>query len=386
MFESTFADAGRRDWVDGDGDEGGDGGGSDGADATTRIATVGCGNYARSVSIPAMARGDYARPTVVVSGDADKRSALADDFGVTALDYDEYEAGAATDEYDAVYVATPNRLHLPHVETAAGHGKHVICEKPLEATVERAERLVAACEDAGVRLMTAYRMQIDPVVRRLREFVAAGGIGDLQRAVGDFTFPVLAGDAGPEQWRLDGRLAGGGALYDVGVYPLNTARFVAGDDPTAVSATVRSPDDAFHEVDQHVDFRVEFGAGDGGTGGGDGGTGSGNADGWVGNFSASFSGHPNTSLELLGTEGRIAVRSAFQPGADREVTVETTEGTMELAGLGADETVEEFDYFAHAVATGGDIEPDGADGLVDMRTLAAAQASARAGERIELER
>ncbi|QZP38657.1 D-xylose 1-dehydrogenase Gfo6 [Halobaculum magnesiiphilum] len=374
MFESTFADAGRRDWVDSGGDEGGngDGSGSDGDDTTTRIATVGCGNYARSVSIPAMARGDYARPTVVVSGDADKRAALADEFGVTALDYDEYEAGAATDEYDAVYVATPNRLHLPHVETAAGHGKHVICEKPLEATVERAERLVGACEDAGVRLMTAYRMQTDPVMRRLRAFVAAGGIGDLQRAVGDFTFPVLAGDAGPEQWRLDGRLAGGGALYDVGVYPLNTARFVAGDDPTAVSATVRSPDDAFDEVDQHVDFRVEFGGGD--------------ADGWVGNFSASFSGHPNTSLELLGTEGRIAVRSAFQPGADREVTVETAEGTMEFAGLGADETVEEFDYFAHAVATGGDIEPDGADGLVDMRTLAAVQASARAGERIELER
>ncbi|WP_435062778.1 D-xylose 1-dehydrogenase Gfo6 [Halobaculum sp. EA56] len=353
MFESTFADASRRDWAD------------DGTDATVRIATVGCGNYARSVSLPAMERGEYAAPTVVVSGDADKRATLADEFGVTALDYDEYEAGAATDEYDAVYVATPNRLHLPHVETAASHGKHVICEKPLEATVDRAERLVAACDDAGVRLMTAYRMQTDPVVRRLREFVAAGGIGDVQRAVGDFTFPVLGGDAGPDQWRLDGRLAGGGALYDVGVYPLNTARFLAGDDPVAVSATTRSPDPAFEEVDQHVDFGVEF-------------------DGWVGNFSASFSGHPNTSLELLGSDGRVAVRSAFQPGADREVTVETPTGTLDLTGAGADETVEEFDYFAHAVATDAGVDPDGADGLVDMRTLAAAQESAASGRRVEL--
>ncbi|SHG84276.1 Gfo/Idh/MocA family protein [Halobaculum gomorrense] len=371
MFESTFADAGRRDWAGDEGD-----GVDAGSDAVTRIATVGCGNYARSVSIPAMARGDYAAPTVVVSGDAEKRARLVDEFGVTAIDYDEYEAGAATDEYDAVYVATPNRLHLPHVETAADHGKHAICEKPLEATVERAERLVAACDDAGVRLMTAYRMQTDPVIRRLREFVAGGGIGDLQRAVGDFTFPVLGGDAGPDQWRLDGRLAGGGALYDVGVYPLNTARFLAGDDPVAVSATTRSPDPAFDEVDQHVDVRVEFG------GGAD--ADSADSDGWIGNVSASFSGHPNTSLELLGSDGRIAVRSAFQPGADREVTVETAEGTVKLAGVGADETVEEFDYFAHAVATGGDIEPDGADGLIDMRTLAAAQASARTGERIKL--
>jgi len=380
MFESTFADARRRDWVDDDGDDTGDHGGD--ADAVTRIATVGCGNYARSVSIPAMERGDYAAPTVVVSGDSEKRSRLADEFGVTAIGYDEYESGVASDEYDAVYVATPNRLHLPHVETAAAHGKHVICEKPLEATVERAERLVAACDDAGVGLMTAYRMQTDPVMRRLREFVAGGGIGDLQRASGDFTFPVLGGDAGPDQWRLDGHLAGGGALYDVGVYPLNTARFLAGDDPVAVSATTRSPDPAFDEVDQHVDFRVEVGAAsgvaDGDTGAVDGG------DGWVGNFSASFSGHPNTSLELLGSEGRIAIRSAFQPGADREVTVETTEGTIELAGVGADETVEEFDYFAHAVATDGDVEPDGGDGLVDMRTLAAIQTSARTGARVEL--
>jgi len=352
MFDGTLAEAGRRDWADGE-------------EATVRLATVGCGTYARTVSIPAMAAGDYADPTVVVSGDPGKREALTAEFGATALDYDEFAAGAATDEYDAVYVATPNRLHLPHAETAAGHGKDVICEKPLEATVDRAESLVAACEDAGVRLMTAYRMQTDPVIRRIREFVAAGGVGDLRRATGEFTFPVLAGDAGPDQWRLDGRLAGGGALFDVGVYPLNTARFVAGDDPVAVSATTRSPDPAFEEVDQHVDFRVEFA-------------------GWVGDFSASYTGYPNTELELLGTDGRVAIRSAFEPGADREVTVETPEGTLELTGAGADETVEEFDYFAHATATGAAIDPDGRDGLVDVRTLAAALESAASGERVEL--
>ncbi|WP_277555379.1 D-xylose 1-dehydrogenase Gfo6 [Halobaculum limi] len=358
MFDTVFTDLPRRDWV------------TDRADGATgetlRIATVGCGNYARNVSIPAMVDGEYAEPTVVVSGDPEKRASLTEEFGVTAIDYDAYEAGAATDEYDAVYVATPNRLHLPHAETAARHGKHVVCEKPLEATVDRAERLVTACADADVRLMTAYRMQTDPVMRRLREFVDAGGIGTVQRASGDFTFPVLGGDAGPDQWRLDGHLAGGGALFDVGVYPLNTARFLTSDDPVAVSASTRSPDSAFDEVDQHVDMRVAF-------------------DGWMGNFSASFSGHANTELELLGSDGRVTVRSAFQPGADREVTVETPDGTLTVEGRGADETVEEFDYFAYAVTTGATIEPDGADGLVDMRTLAAVQESAATGERVSLD-
>ncbi|UIO99278.1 Gfo/Idh/MocA family oxidoreductase [Halobaculum sp. CBA1158] len=352
MYDTTLSETRRRDW---DGD----------ATGTLRLAIVGCGNYARSVSIPAIVEGRYAEATVAVSGDPDKRASLADEFGVTAVDYDEYEAGAATDEYDAVYVATPNRLHLPHVRTAASHGKHVICEKPLEATVARAEELVAACEDAGVRLMTAYRMQTDPVMRRLREFVADGGIGDLRRATGDFAFPVLGGGRDPDQWRLDGRLAGGGALYDVGVYPLNTARFLAGDDPVAVSATTRSPDPAFDEVDQYADFRVEF-------------------DDWVGGFSAAFSGREHTFLELLGSDGRVAVESAFQPGVARDVTVETAEGRVAVADAGADETVEEFDYFAHAVLSDGDIEPDGADGLVDMRTLKAIQESAASGARVEL--
>lgn len=353
MFDTTLADVRRRDWE------------ADGVAGTVRLATVGCGEHARNTSIPAMAEAEYAEPTVAVSGDPDTRAALADERGLVTIDYGEYEAGEAADEYDAAYVATPNRLHLPHVETAARLGKDVICEKPLEATADRAARLVDACDDAGVRLMTAYRMQLDPVTRRLREVVARGGIGEPQRATGDFTADVLGGDRGPDQWRLDARLAGGGAMADVGVYPLNTARFLTGDDPLAVSATTRSPDAAFDGVDQHVDFRCEF-------------------DGWVGDFSASFSGHPNDSLELLGSDGRIAVRSAYVPGPDREATVETPEGTLELSGADADETVEEFDYFAHALLTDGDIEPDGADGLADLRALAAVYESAASGSRVEL--
>lgn len=334
----------------------------DGTDATLRMAVVGCGGYTRNVSLPAIAAADYAEPGVVVSGTPETRDALTTEYDVRALDYDAYAAHAATDAYDAVYVATPNGLHLPHVKTAAEAGKAVICEKPLEATVDRAEQLVDACRESNVPLMTAYRMQTDPVIRRLRAFLEAGGIGDVTRVGGDFTFPVL-GSRGPDQWRLDPELAGGGALFDVGVYPLNTSRFLLGTDPVAVSATVRSSP-PIAAVDEHTDFRVEF---DQGT---------------VGNFSASFSGHPNTELTILGEDGRVTVRSAFEPGRDRTVVVETDTGRVELDGLGADETREEFDYFAHAVLTDRTIEPDGTDGLIDMRTMAAALESAKQGERV----
>ncbi|MFB6176301.1 MAG: Gfo/Idh/MocA family protein, partial [Halobaculum sp.] len=149
-------------------------------------------------------------------------------------------------------------------------------------------------------------------------------------------------------------------LYDVGVYPLNTARFLLGADPVAVSATA-SGDGPFADVDEHTHFHVEF------------------PDDVVGNFSASFSGHGSTFLTVLGTDGEIEIRNAFGPNGDREVRIETDDGSTTVAGLGADETREEFDYFAHAVLTDGEIEPDGEDGLRDLRVLEAVQDAAASG-------
>lgn len=338
-----------------------------------RYAVVGLGGYARNVSLPAIERGSYAAVGAVVSGDPTKADRVAAEYDAVPLSYESYAAGEATGAYDAVYVATPNREHRPHVETAAEHGRHVLCEKPLDATVDRAAASVEACAAADVRLMTAYRMQTDPVVRGLRRLIAEGVVGDPVKLFGDFTFPVLAGDRGVDQWRLDAALAGGGALYDVGVYPLNTARFLLDADPVAVTATAvggdgeeRSSATPFAEVDAHTHFHVEF------------------PDGVVGNFSASFRGAGNATLTLVGTDGRVRVEDAFQPSHDRRVVVETGDERVEIEGVGGDETVAAFDYFAHAVRTDGAIDPDADDGLTDQRVLAAIRRAATDGERVAL--
>jgi predicted dehydrogenase len=333
-------------------------------DGEIRMAVVGIGNYARHVSIPAIEAGDYCTFTVGVSGTPETRRAVAEEYDVRTIDYEAYAEGAAADAYDAVYIATPNRLHLPHAETAAGHDKAVICEKPLEATTDRARQLVEACEDAGVTLMTAYRMQADPVVRRLREAIAAGELGTVRRAFGNFTFDVLGGSGGPDQWRLDGHLAGGGALMDVGVYPLNTTRYLLDADPVAVRGeTRRSP--PIDDVDEHVDFTVRFPDA-------------------IGNFAASFSGHANATLELHGAEGVLRLREAFQPRRQRTLTVESAAGRAVFEDVGRDETREEFDYFAHCLLTDRRPDPDGRDGLTDVEAMMGVYESARSGERIPL--
>jgi xylose dehydrogenase (NAD/NADP) len=340
---------------------------------TVRIAVVGVGGFARETALPAIAAGEYCEATVLVTGSPEANAGVAEEYGARVLDYDAYAAGEASEEYDAVYVATPNALHLPHVETAAGLGKDVLCEKPLEATADRAERLVDACEDAGVTLLTAYRMQVDPVVRRLREFVADGGVGDPIRAVGNFSVDVVP-RAGPDQWRLDADLAGGGALMDLGVYPLNTTRFLLDDDPVAVvGARIRGDDAAgpFDEVEEHVEFGVGFGGADPGD------------EGPTGLFSASYSGHRNAVLTVLGSEGRFRLTSAFGAQNDRHVVVERGGVRQRFDGGGAPEVRELFDYFACRTAAGEPLGPadrlGGRDGLADVRTADAVYRAASDG-------
>jgi xylose dehydrogenase (NAD/NADP) len=335
-MHEAFTDVRERDW-------------DTGAEGTVRLAVVGCGGFARGVVLPAVDDCDYLQVTVGVSGSEGNRTAVAERFGLETTDYDGYAAGDLADAYDAVYVATPNRRHLPHAETAAEQGKAVVCEKPLEATAARAERLVEACAD--VPLMTAYRMQTDPLVRRLREFIRAGGIGSVYKLAGDFSFPVLMGSRGPDQWRLDAELAGGGALMDVGVYPLNTTRFLLDAEPAWVDGHTRTGG-PYADVDRDVAFRVGFDEPDA-----------------VGSFTASFAGHPNADLTIHGDEGVVRLFDAFQPDRGRRLVVETDDRSYELAGAGGGDVREEFDYFAHAVLAGAEVEPDGADGLADVQLM-----------------
>ncbi len=332
-----------------------------GPDGVVRVAVVGLGSFGRRVALPALASATYCDPTVVVSGSEDAVAAATDEYGVEGLDYDSYADGAAVDAYDAVYVATPNGRHLPHARTAATNGKAVLCEKPLEATVERAEALVDAC--SAVPLMTGYRIQTEPVYRRLRSFVRAGGIGTPVAVTGRFTHPMFGGSRTTDDWRFDTELSGGGALILLGVYPLNTARFVLGSEPVAVDGVTRGSG-PFEDVDEHVDFHAVFPEA-------------------VGSFTASFGARHHTHFGIQGTDGRIDVANAFGPNEHRRVAVETADGRFSVTA-GGQEVVEEFDYFGHGVLTGEPFEPDGADGLADVRIVAAVYRAATEGHRVEL--
>ena len=338
-------------------------------DDPVRFAMVGLGWWTREQAMPAVASAALCETTVVVSGDHEKADRVAADSGTVehALTYDQFHDGAASDAYDAVYVVTPNALHLPFVETAADFGKAVLCEKPMEATVDRAERMVETCEDAGTTLMVAYRMHTEPAVRRARECIREGVIGDPVFVHANMSEPILDLVPDPDQWRLDPDLSGGCAVMDIGIYSLNTSRFLLDADPLAVSGSVASVEEAFDDVpDEHAAFQVTF------------------PEHTFAVCTASQNAHMASHIEVLGTEGRVSVEPAFYPWDDRALTIERGETSVDVSFEQIDQMEEEFEYFSHCLLSGEDPHPDGEHGLADIETIKAVYEASESGETVEL--
>ncbi|WP_330632992.1 D-xylose 1-dehydrogenase Gfo6 [Halocatena halophila] len=341
---------------------------------TLRIAMVGLGWWTRAQAIPAVERSNFCETTVVVSSSAETAAAVEKqtDSVETALTYEAFVDGEAIESYDAVYICTPNARHLPYASAAADHGKAILCEKPIEATTERADQLIRATED--VPLMVAYRMQTDPQVRRMRELIATGAIGDpvgVHGHMGQQLLDVVSTD--PDQWRLAPELAGYGAtVMDLGIYPLNTARFVLDADPVSVTAQMHSVDQAFCDVpDQHATFTVKF------------------DDGTYAACTASQHAHRSGHLRIVGTSGELVLESTFLGQSSQQLTVYRPDGrSLDINdGRGdvfGDEMTEEFDYFADRVLGENPIYPNGEHARTDMQTLSAIYTAAKDGVEVSI--
>ena len=337
-------------------------------EGTVRFAMVGLGWWTMDHAIPATNELEHLETTTVVSSTTEKAQGVADDHETIdhALTYDEFQDGAAADAYDAVYIATPNALHLPYVETAAEYDKAVLCEKPIEANVERAEKLAQAASDITIGL--EYRMHIQPAVRMMRELVADGFIGDVTHVHGDMSQLLMEINDSPDQWRLNPDLAGaGGSVTDLGVYSINTTRYVVGKDPVAVSGATWSGTEPFTSIpDERSAFTVEF------------------SDGVLGSFTASQNAHRTSHLRVVGTEGELLLDDAFL-GDERVLTVERGDTTITTEFEQIEETERSLEFFADHVLTGTPIERDAEHGLVDQYAIDAVYESAETGERVDLD-
>jgi D-xylose 1-dehydrogenase (NADP+, D-xylono-1,4-lactone-forming) len=338
-------------------------------DGTVRYALIGLGWWTTDVAIPAIADSDLGTVSVLVSSSTEKAEEIAAANDVEhGISYDEYHDGAASDAYDAVYIGTPNAFHLEYAETAADLGKAVLCEKPMEATVERAERLVEACEDADVPLMIAYRMHTEPAVRRARDLVESGFIGDPVSVYGTNNQRLLEMIPDHDQWRLDPDITGyGTSVMDLGIYSINTARYLLRRDPITVHSQMSTHHEAFADVPDERSSSTLL------------------LDDVHMVSTTSQRAHDDTQLKLIGTEGTIELDPAFHGQASLRLSRGDLSVTVDHETYDAEREVREvFDYFADRVLTGEEIYADGRHGLVDMRTIEAIHRAADEGEPIDL--
>ena len=230
-------------------------------DQRVGFAVVGLGRLALEEILPAFGRSMKGRCVALVSGRPDKLRLVASQYGVSpdaCYSYESFDQIRANPQVQVVYIVLPNAMHRLYTERAARAGKHVLTEKPMSVSVADAQAMVAACAAAQVKLMVAYRIQYEAYNRRAMQLVRGGQYGRLI-AISAVNAQTVAED-GAQQWRHKRAMAGGGSLFDIGLYCLNTSRFLTGEEPVEIFASVWSPpgDPRFAEVEETVSFTLRF--------------------------------------------------------------------------------------------------------------------------------
>ena len=228
---------------------------------TLRIAIMGLGNYATRVA-EAMRSCKRAKITGLISGTPSKIKSWQERYGVpdrNCYNYENFDQIKNNQDIDAVYVITPNALHHDQVIRVAKAGKHVICEKPMGLNEKEGREMVEACRSANVKLLVGYRMHFEPKTLQVINMRKNGEFGKILFFQGLCGFAI--GD--PGQWRLNKKLAGGGSLMDIGIYAINGARYMTGEEPIWVTAQETKTDPVkFKEgVDETIQFQFGFPSG-----------------------------------------------------------------------------------------------------------------------------
>ena len=226
-----------------------------------RVAIMGLGSYGTRVA-DAMQTCKKAKLVGAISGTPAKLKDWQTKYNIpekNCYNYENFDRIKDNPDIDAVYVITPNGLHHPQVIRVAKAGKHAICEKPMALNAKEGQEMIDACKKAKVKLLVGYRMHFEPKTLEIVRMRKEGEFGKILFFQGLSGFRI--GD--PNQWRLNRKLAGGGAMMDIGVYSINGARYMVGEEPIWVTAeeTKTNPEKFKEGVDETIQFQLGFPSG-----------------------------------------------------------------------------------------------------------------------------
>ncbi|WP_263384425.1 Gfo/Idh/MocA family protein [Granulicella arctica] len=333
-------------------------------------AIVGLGDLALKEILPAFGASKYSKAVALVSGDKVKATRIAAQYGIkeaSIYSYESYDELAKNPEVQVIYIVLPNSMHADFVVRGAKAGKHILCEKPMSTNVRDCERMISACNQANVKLMIAYRQQYEPMNRAIVKMVKEGKLGALKSFVA--TNAQNQGD--PGQWRQKLALAGGGCLPDVGVYCLNAARFISGEEPTEVWGTTYQPKDdpRFTEVEETCSFTLKF------------------PSGLIASCSTGYGAHRSQFLRMEGEKAWAELNPAFGYSGLKLRTAKLEDAqnvTIEPMIESVDQFAQEMDHMSVCVQQNLQPHTPGEEGLQDQRITDAIYKSAKTGNSVKL--
>lgn len=226
-----------------------------------RVAIMGLGSYGTRVA-DAMKDCKRAKLTGVISGTPSKIKNWQGKYNIpekNCYNYENFDNIRNNPDIDAVYIITPNGLHKDQAVRVAAAGKHVISEKPMAINAAEGQVMVDACKKAKVKLLVGYRMHLEANTLEIIKMRNEGAFGKVMFFQGLSGFRI----GNPNQWRLDKKLAGGGAMMDIGIYSVNGARYMVGEEPVWVTAqeTKTNPEKFKEGVDETIQFQFGFPSG-----------------------------------------------------------------------------------------------------------------------------
>ena len=329
-------------------------------------AIVGLGSLSIYEILPAFAKCEKSKVVAFVSGHPDKANKLALRYGVNPkniYNYQNYDSIKDNPEVDIIYIVLPNGMHAEYTVRGLQAGKHVLCEKPMANTPAECQQMIDAGNKADRRLMIAYRCRYEPYNREAIRIAQSGDLGPTQMILADAGFK--AGD--PTQWRLNKHMAGGGSMMDIGIYALNAARYLTGQEPDEVNAMIYSTprDPRFKEVEEHVTFQLHF------------------PSGILANCSSSYGYFHQSHFRVMGTEARLCMDpatwySGLRMWIERGNTIEQKD-IQEVDHFAA-----EMDHMSDCVMQNKQPLTPGEEGLRDLTIISAIYEAARTGNRVKV--
>jgi predicted dehydrogenase len=324
------------------------------------IALVGLGNYATNQLATALQQTEHCYLAGIVTGTPSKIPVWKEKYNIpdkNIYNYDNYDSIKNNPDIDIIYVVLPNSMHAEYTVRAFEAGKHVICEKPMAITVADCDKMIAAGKKAGKLLSIGYRLHFEPYNLEMVRLGTQKVYGGLKKITGGFGFR-----AGPSQWRLTQKYAGGGPLMDVGIYVIQGMCYTSGMEPIAVTAVEGKKTDfeRFKEVEQSLTWQFEF------------------PGGLIGEGNTSY----NDSMNFLRAEaerGTFELTSAYNYSGQKG---NTPEGAMNFPTV--NQQAKQMDGFALSIKNKQPGIVPGEMGKRDVKYLQAIYEAMRTGKKVKL--